>query len=346
MNFKKIFLAFLVIWPWATSLSIAQPNDSDRKAFEAVQAKAEKGDAEAQLQLASFYTDGIGVARDLTKAAKWHRKAADQGLARAQLEVGLDYAAGTGVKSDYTESSRWLQKAAEQGLAEAQLRLGFLYTKGDGVKQWPVQAARCFRKAAEQGLAAAQFELGKCYFEATGVAKDIEEAVAWTRKSAYQGYAAGQYRLGLCYLNGEGVTKDYVQAYEWLNLAAAQGAEGSDYSKMDLAKVERLLTPEQIAEGQHFARQFKPGNPPPETSSTGSPSFSGAKLGIVNVRGDDETSEVFADGAFVGNVPAKLKLAEGLHVIEVKKSGFKDYRRELRVTEGSDLNLRVALEKQ
>jgi TPR repeat protein len=351
MKIERMILAVLLLWAWSIKPLMAQPSESDRKAFEVTQAKAEKGDAEAQLLLASLYTDGIGVKRDITKAAKWHRKAAEQGLPRAELEMGLDYATGTGVKSDYTEASRWFQKAADHGLVEAQLKLGLLYAKGDGVKEWPVQAAKCFRKAAEQGLAAAQFELGKCYFEATGVTKDVDEAVAWIRKAADQGYAAAQYRLGLCYMNGEGMTKDLVQAYKWLNLAAAEGEDGGDYSKMDLAKVEHLLTPEQITVGQRLARQFKPTTSGSETNSTGtnatlSSSSNEAKTGFVNVRGDDEACEVFADGAFVGNVPARLKLAEGAHVIEVKKAGFKDYRRELRVTEGSDLTLRATLLKQ
>ena len=71
-----------------------------------------------------------------------------------------------------------------------------------------------------------------------------------------------------------------------------------------------------------------------------------SKTGLVNVNGNDETEEIYVDGAFVGNMPAKLKLAEGAHVIEVKKAGFKEYRKEVRVGEGSELTLRVILDKQ
>jgi len=73
---------------------------------------------------------------------------------------------------------------------------------------------------------------------------------------------------------------------------------------------------------------------------------SSSKFGFVNVTADDPTFEVFADGAFVGNSPAKLKLSEGLHTIEVRKEGFKDYKKEIRVTDGSELNLRAVLEKK
>ena len=52
------------------------------------------------------------------------------------------------------------------------------------------------------------------------------------------------------------------------------------------------------------------------------------------------------DGAFIGNTPAKLKLAEGPHVIEVKKAGFKDYSKQVMVGEGAELTLHVGLEKE
>jgi hypothetical protein len=64
------------------------------------------------------------------------------------------------------------------------------------------------------------------------------------------------------------------------------------------------------------------------------------------VRADDDSYEVFIDGAFVGNTPAKLKLEACPHVIEVKKGGFKDYRKTVNVTDGSELNLRAVLERQ
>ncbi len=75
-----------------------QPTDAERKQFEAIKAKADKGDPEAQLSLAACYANGNGVARDPAKAVKWLRKAAEQGSARAQCLLGLNYANGAGVK--------------------------------------------------------------------------------------------------------------------------------------------------------------------------------------------------------------------------------------------------------
>lgn len=81
------------------------------------------------------------------------------------------------------------------------------------------------------------------------------EAVKWYRKAAEQNYAAAQYNLGVCYSNGEGVTKDYVEAYKWRLLAVGQGDENA---KQAMTTLEKKMTPEQIAEGQKRAREFKP----------------------------------------------------------------------------------------
>ena len=85
--------------------------------------------------------------------------------------------------------------------------------------------------------------------------KDQVEAVKWFRKAAEQNDAAAQYNLGICYYNGDGVAKDPVEAYQWLLLAARQGDEDA---KKNITELDSKLTPEQIAEGQRRAREFKP----------------------------------------------------------------------------------------
>jgi TPR repeat protein len=367
MKFNRAIAALLLLLVGSVVQLSGQPTDAERKQFEAVKAKAEKGDSEAQLNLYSRYASGNGVAKDPGKAVKWLRKAAEQGLARAQCLLGLNYANGDGVKPDKVEGARWLRRAAEQGLAEAQFDLGMCYANGDGVPRNAVTAVDWYRKAADQGLPDAEGELGNCYLEGNGVPKDIPEGIKWTRRAATQGFAQAQNTLGLCYTKGTGVPKDYVQAYKWFNLATAKGDERADDARVNLASAERYLTPEQVAEGQRLASEFKPHKAsaaeetPSSPAKAGSPawgsgtnpvphltSVSGeaSKIGVVNVKAEDDSYEIFVDGAFVGNTPAMVKLSEGAHVVEVKKSGFKDYRKQIQITEGSELTLRAVLEKQ
>ncbi|MGO8930810.1 MAG: PEGA domain-containing protein [Limisphaerales bacterium] len=362
------WLGALLILLVASAVQVpGQTTEAERKQFTAVKARADKGDADAQLSVASLYANGTGVARDPVKAAKYIRKAAEQGLARAQCLLGLAYSNGDGVKLDKAEAARWLRRAADQGLAEAQFDLGMCYANGDGVAKNPVEAVEWYRKAAAQDLVDAEGEIGNCYLEGNGVPTDIPEGVKWTRQAAERGFAPAQNTLGLCYSKGKGVAKDYVEAYKWFNLAAAKGGDTADDARINLAAAERYLNPEQVAEAQRLAREFKPRkasspgeSPNPPNKATFGPAGGGTrptgsvwgasakvlKTGLVSVKAEDDSYEIFVDGAFVGNTPANVKLMEGAHVVEVKKPGFKDYRKEIKISDGSELTLRAVLEKQ
>jgi TPR repeat protein len=355
---RLIWMVLLLCMGTALQLS-AQESTADRKRLDQIKAKADKGDAEAQIELAGLYVAGDGVTRDPAKAAKWRRKAAEQGNARAQCLLGLQYADGDGVKKNMGEAVYWLGKAADQDLAEAQLDLGLCFANGQVPGKSVVDAVELYRKAANQGLPEAESALGNCYFEGVGVPKNIPEGVKWTQKAAEHGQPGAQHALGLCYAKGKGVTTNYVQAYKWLALAAAKDNQNSDDIKVNLSMVERFMTPEQIAEGQKLAHEFvsggasTPGESSPQTDSAkshppgvASTPASLPKTGSVLVKADDDTHEIFADGAFVGNTPAKLKLTPGPHLIEVKKAGFNDYRKEIQVGEGSELTLRATLQKR
>ena len=79
-----------------------------------IRARAERGDADAQLLLGVLYAEGRGVPQDETAAVYWYRLAADQGLAEAQFNLGGMYAQGRGVSQDEAEAARWYRLAAAQ----------------------------------------------------------------------------------------------------------------------------------------------------------------------------------------------------------------------------------------
>ncbi len=216
---------------------------------------AEQGYAKAQYNLGVQYDNGYGVPQDYTKTVEWFGKAAEQGYAAAQCSLGLSYANGHGVPQDYTKAAEWFRKAAEQGYAAAQYNLGISYYNGQGVPQDYTKSAEWFRKAAEQGLAEAQYNLGVQYANGQGVPQDYTKAAEWYRKAAEQGYAAAQGNLGILYYTGRGVIEDYVEAYKWALLA---GKNGLDYSKISdfKAKLQRVMTPPQIAQAQQLAKKF------------------------------------------------------------------------------------------
>ena len=208
----------LALWIANREPPVGTPNEvSEVVDLEGIRAKAESGDAQAQMKLGSIYARGQGVKQSYAEAAKWYRKAADQGHARAQTALGELYEAGQGVPCDEAEAARWYRRGAEQGDVVGQYSLAVLYVMGKGVP------------------------------------KDIAEAVKWYRQAADQGNALAQYNLGRRHKEGDGVPQDPVEAYKWLRLAAAQGLPDAAQAGDEL---KRSMTREQIAEGQRRADAF------------------------------------------------------------------------------------------
>ena len=87
------------------------------------------------------------------------------------------------------------------------------------------------------------------------LASNRVEAAKWYRKAAEQNYVDAQFNLGMCYEQADPGTEDWAEVYKWLSLAARQGDEDA---KGLLTVLEHSLGPEQIAQGQKRARDFKP----------------------------------------------------------------------------------------
>jgi len=175
----------------------------------------------AQPALAGPFEDGLAAyeSGDNATAVRLFRPLADQGDARAQFQLGRMYASGHGLPQDHVAAVSWFRLAAEQGNADAQRNLGIMYKRGRGVLTDNAEAAAWFRLAAEQGDPAAQTDLGDMYQE------------------------------------GRGAEQDYVLAHMWYSLAAGQEHEGA---ARQLRSIGRLMTPEQIAEAERLAREWKP----------------------------------------------------------------------------------------
>ena len=81
------------------------------------------------------------------------------------------------------------------------------------------------------------------------------EGAKWNLYAAERGDDRYQYRIGLMYEEGRGVPRDYVRAYMWYSLAVTNGWEGSGHRRDQIAE---KMTPDQIAEAQRLAKEWKP----------------------------------------------------------------------------------------
>jgi hypothetical protein len=84
-----------------------------------------------------------------------------------------------------------------------------------------------------------------------------------------------------------------------------------------------------------------PGYAPVQDAAASSPAASGK----LQIESDPAGADIEVDGSFVGNTPSDVQVAEGEHTVSVKKAGFKDWERKLKVSGGSSVNLSSQLEK-
>jgi TonB family protein len=226
--------------------------------------RAVGGDAVSQLNLGLRYAKGQGVPQDYKEAARLIRKAAEKELPRAQFILGVMYARGQGLTRDYSEAADWWRKAANAGDVDAQYELGIAYAQSRGVSRddaeavkWFRKATEAYRKAADKGDAGAQATLGNIYAKGQGVTQDYAEAAGWWRKAADAGNPGAQYSLGLAYAQGQGVAQNLVFAHMWLTLSAAIPSETQELRAKERFNIAKQLTPEQLAESQRLAVEWK-----------------------------------------------------------------------------------------
>ena len=221
--------------------------------------KAERGNAEAELQLGAHYLGGMGfngvrIEKETKEGIKWIRRAAGHTNAEAQFLLGVLLAGGTALAGNPEEAFSWVQKAAQQGHAEGQWVLSLMYRDGFGARTNSELELEWLKKAVAQGLPDAEFRLAGKYYRGDSVPQDQERALGlfrraaehglgcflygqreyagaekWLRKAAEAGEPEAQEGLGQLYHNGQVVEQDYAAAAAWWLKAARQGSASAQY---------------------------------------------------------------------------------------------------------------------
>jgi TPR repeat protein len=248
---------------------------------------AEKGSVTALYLLSHAFESGMGAASDREVTAHWHetvvyrkagagqfdsgaitarsyaeafesfRHAAEMGDASAQLYMGLAYCFGQDVPVNVKQGVRWFEKAAAQGSTSAENNLGVLYHNGEGIPKDNATAVEWLDKAARSGNAVAQYNLGRLYLTGDGATQDFNLASSWLVRSAERENEPAQVLLSSMYATGNGVSGSLPTAYMWLNLASATDKD----ARAARDKIEKLVPPDQVAEGQRLTRDWIARNP-------------------------------------------------------------------------------------
>ena len=90
-----------------------------KEAAEIFLPKAQKGDAEAMVNIAFMYYCGMHVKQDFEQAAQWYTKAAERDHPNAQFSLATLYENGEGVEKDIEEAYFWYSLAERHGDEDA-----------------------------------------------------------------------------------------------------------------------------------------------------------------------------------------------------------------------------------
>ncbi|WP_020178381.1 tetratricopeptide repeat protein [Methylopila sp. M107] len=210
----------------------------------------------AMSNLGACYAEGLGVPRNIDKAARLFSSASEAGDSVGRRNLATLYFKGEGgVEQDDQRAAELFELAAGQGDAAAQDMLSWMMLEGQGVEYDPTEAREWALAAAEQGVATSMTRLGLIAHNALGMDRDAEEAARWWYEAARRGEADGQAMLGAALHLGAGVEQDDRAAMIWL-LRAEQG--GSALAAAFMATVREALSPAQLKTATDAARKRLP----------------------------------------------------------------------------------------
>ncbi|RUP49930.1 hypothetical protein BC936DRAFT_140948 [Jimgerdemannia flammicorona] len=175
------------------------------KAFQHYQLSAAGGDPFGMSNLGVAYVEGRGTPVNMPKAIEMYTKSAEKNHPVAQYNLGSIYALGKhGVEKNIRLARDWYTKAAANNYSLAKVALATLEEPSFGSSHGSSLGSSLgsLQKAAESGAAEAMYMLGEAYEKGVdGQDPDIEQALHWFQKAAKQNLPVAQYRLGLLYLN-------------------------------------------------------------------------------------------------------------------------------------------------
>ncbi|HYD17113.1 MAG TPA: tetratricopeptide repeat protein [Patescibacteria group bacterium] len=142
--------------------------------FDCLQKRAEKGDTDAQVELAHKYIfGGKSFEMNREKSYYWFARAAEAGDAEAQFEMGrAAESGGAGRPKDAAEAFKWFSKSAAQNYRDGLREAGRCLYLGEGTPADHKRAAEFFERAVKQRDTESMVFLGKMLQDGTAVKKD------------------------------------------------------------------------------------------------------------------------------------------------------------------------------
>jgi TPR repeat protein len=164
------------------------------------------------------------LAKDLSKALEYYKKAAERKNAKGMLNYAWCLANGIGTidgRPDAIQANEWFSRAYKTDDKDAVNTMGFLLQHGILFEKDVDTAVSCFEDALEGGADFADFNLALCYALGLGTEKNEEFGACCLMDRYYEGYRKRKDEKGFV---------DHIQRYV-LNLAAfySEGKIAKEY---------------------------------------------------------------------------------------------------------------------
>jgi TPR repeat protein len=191
---------------------------------------AEDGDTDAQSLLGGIALEYLD---DPATAFGYWTRAAAQGNPAAQRGLGYLYVNGIGVERDLDRAASLFRPAAAAGDVYAKFNLAVMDAQGLLPEPLSAEEAEAMLRAAvEHGIVDAGPLLGNVL----GRADRDEEALSWYLWSAERGDAQGMYVAACWYRDGFGTEPDPVQAVRWFVTMLQVGNGNGVHAAIELAR--------------------------------------------------------------------------------------------------------------
>ncbi|MDR1777875.1 MAG: sel1 repeat family protein [Desulfovibrio sp.] len=216
-------------------------------------AAAEKGDKLSLVNVGILYEQGVGVARDYTRALGWYEKAVAAGVADGYLRAGACYEVGMGTATDLGKAASYYAVAAGMGMPQARWLLAEMYFQGRGVPRDVSKAGELLEQAASAGHGAAANALAVLLLNGgLGKPKDAARAAEWFNKSAEAGYPEGAKNYAVVLRNGLAGKKDPAAALHWYLVARGRGLRAPDLDAI-IGELKKEVGPEKARRAEESA---------------------------------------------------------------------------------------------
>lgn len=205
----------------------------------------------SQFVLGTYFSDGIGLSKDVIKGRDLLQQSADAGFSYASLNLAI-------IKHQQGESFlNELDKARQAGNSKAGLLLADYYLLEANDPEKMKQGSDIYQYLADKGNKDAQLKLAFLLDRGLGGIANNELAAHWYTLAAEQGQPAAQYLLAQMYQLGRvGGEPDYAETKKWYQAAQAQYPQAS----VALGFVDETVDNNYASAAQNYARAAEVGD--------------------------------------------------------------------------------------